>query len=92
MPTLTLNYEYTTDAQRLALEQTLAYVQQLQQVAAQAPSGTVLAACENIVLHQGRDALRSTLAAAIDSRVASTDASQKKSPAPARKGRTRAGC
>jgi len=91
MPTLTLNFEYATDAERLALERTLAYVQQLQHVAAHAPSGTVLAACEDVVLGPGRDALRATLAAAIDARAAATDAAQKKSPGRGPKGRTAAG-
>jgi hypothetical protein len=91
MPTLNIQFEYSTDAERLAVEQTLAYLGQLRHVAAHAPAGTVLAACEAVALNQGRDALRTTLAAAIQARAAATDDAQKKSPAPARKGRTPAG-
>ncbi len=68
MPTLTI--EYRDDAERLALEQCLAYFAQLRQTALTAPDGTVLAACEQVALRDGRALLRSTLAAAIDSRVA----------------------
>jgi hypothetical protein len=68
MPTLTI--EYQDDAERLALEQCLAYFSQLRQTALTAPDGTVLAACEQVALHDGRALLRSTLAAAVDSRIA----------------------
>jgi hypothetical protein len=67
MPTLTI--EYRDDAERLALEQVLAYVAQLRQLALTAPDGTVLAACEQLALADGRAVLRSTLAAALESRV-----------------------
>lgn len=68
MPTLTI--EYQDDAERLALEQCLAYFTQLRQTALTAPDGTVLAACEHVALQDGRALLRSTLAAAVDSRIA----------------------
>lgn len=68
MPTLTI--EYQDDAERLALEQLIAYCVQLRQTALTAPDGTVLAACEQIALHDGRALLRSTLAAAVQSRIA----------------------
>jgi hypothetical protein len=68
MPTLTI--EYQDDAERLALEQCLAYFSQLRQTALTAPDGTVLAACEQVALRDGRALLRSTLAAAVDSRIA----------------------
>jgi hypothetical protein len=71
MPTLTL--EYRTDAERLALEQAIAYVTHLQQLALSAPDGTVLAACEQLALHDGRALLRSTLAAALDGRIAAAE-------------------
>jgi hypothetical protein len=67
MPTLTI--EYQDDAERLALEQVVAYFAQLRQTALAAPEGTVLAACEQVVLRDGRALLRSTLAAAVESRV-----------------------
>ena len=90
MPTLTI--EYATDAERLALEQAIAFVTQLRQVAATAPDGQVLAACEQAALNDGRALLRNTLAAAVQQRVA--DAEQKGGrPASARRrtpGATRA--
>ena len=68
MPTLTI--EYQDDAERLALEQCLAYFTQLRQIALTAPDGTVMAACEQVALRDGRNLLRSTLAAALESRIA----------------------
>jgi hypothetical protein len=68
MPTLTI--EYRDDAERLALEQAIAYVAQLRQTALTAADGTVLAVCEQLALRDGRALLRSTLAAAVESRVA----------------------
>jgi hypothetical protein len=68
MPTLMI--EYRDDAERLALEQAIAYVAQLRQTALTAAEGTVLAVCEQIALRDGRALLRSTLAAAVESRVA----------------------
>jgi hypothetical protein len=68
MPTLTI--EYQDDAERLALEQCLAYFTQLRQIALTAPEGTVLAACEQAALGDGRALLRTTVAAAVESRIA----------------------
>jgi hypothetical protein len=68
MPTLTI--EYQDAAERLALEQCLAYFTHLRQTALTAPEGTVLAACEQVALRDGRALLRSTLAAAVESRIA----------------------
>jgi hypothetical protein len=83
MPTLTI--EYPTDAERLILEQALAFVTQMRQVAATAPDGTVLAACEQLALADGRRWVRDTLAAAVQGRSDATDA-PKKSPGRGRKG------
>ena len=71
MPTLTL--EYRDDAERLALEQAIAYVTHLRQTALNAADGSVLAVCEQLALNNGRDLLRSTLAAAVASRVAAAE-------------------
>lgn len=80
MPVLTI--EYRDDAERLALEQAIAFVAQIRQVAQTAADGTVLAACEKVALHDGRALLRSSLANAVQARIA--DAEQKKGlPAPA---------
>jgi hypothetical protein len=68
MPTLTI--EYRDDHERLALEQAIAYVAHLRQLAHDAPAGTVLDACEQLALADGRALLRSTLAAALHSRIA----------------------
>ena len=76
MPTLTI--EYRDDAERLALEQAVAYVTHLRQLALDAPDGSVLAACEQLALTDGRGLLRSTLAAALDSRT--QDAEKKGGP------------
>lgn len=88
MPTLSI--EYTTEAERLALEQAIAFFTQMQRVAATAPDGTVLAACEQIALDQGRRLLKDTLAAAVQTRADATDA-QKKAPVSAAKGGATAG-
>ena len=71
MPTLTIAYR--DDAERLALEQAIAYVAQLRQVAQDAPDGSVLAACEQLALAEGRALLRSTLAAAVEGRIAASE-------------------
>lgn len=68
MPKLTI--EYQDDAERLALEQAIAYVTHLRQTALTAADGTVLAVCEQLALQDGRALLRTTLAAAVESRVA----------------------
>jgi hypothetical protein len=71
MPTLTI--EYKDENERLALEQAIAYVSELHQLAVDAPAGAVLDACEGLALDRGRALLRSTLAAALGSRVASAE-------------------
>ncbi|MGL6094475.1 MAG: hypothetical protein ACRC7O_01570, partial [Fimbriiglobus sp.] len=68
MPTVTFTMNYSTEAERLALEQTIAYFADLQSVSANAPAGTVLDACELVALGPGRDALRATLEAALQTR------------------------
>ena len=83
MPTLTI--EYQTDAERLVLEQAIAYVRGLNQLAQTAAHGTVLAVCEQLALSDGRKLLRDTLAAALQTRADATDAAPKKGPATAAK-------
>jgi hypothetical protein len=68
MPTLIINYQ--DESERLALEQAIAYVTDLRQLAIEAPDGTVLDSCEDLALDKGRALLRSTLAAALQSRIA----------------------
>jgi hypothetical protein len=71
MPTLTIAYQ--SESERLALEQAIAYVSQLTRLAQTAPDGTVLATCEKLALHDGRALLRSTLAAALQERIAACE-------------------
>jgi hypothetical protein len=71
MPMLTI--EYQDEHERLALEQAMAYIAQLRQLALTAPEGTVLAACEAQALRDGRALLRSTLTAALHSRIAAEE-------------------
>jgi hypothetical protein len=88
MPTLTI--EYTTDAERLALEQAIAFFTHMRHVADNAPDGAVLAACEQVALDDGRRLLKDTLAAALQARADATDV-KKKCPAAAAKDDTPAG-
>ena len=88
MPTLSI--EYQTEAERLFLEQALAYFTQIRQVAVTAPDGTVLAACEQVALADGRKLVRDALGAAVQQRADAAD-SQKKSPARGPRGGGRAG-
>jgi hypothetical protein len=89
MPTLTI--EYQTDAERLVLEQAVAYVRSLNQLALSAGHGTVLAACEQLALTGGRQLLRDSLAAALQARSDATDGAPKKCPGPATRADTPAG-
>jgi hypothetical protein len=73
MPELTIAYRDA--AERLALEQAIAYVSQLRQVAQDAPDGSVLDTCEQLALTDGRALLRSTLAGALQGRI---DAAEQK--------------
>lgn len=91
MPTLTFTMTYSTEAERLALEQAVAYLTHLNQVAADAPTGTVLDACERVVLSEGRAVLRATLEAALQNRIRTTDDAQKKCPTPEPKAPAHAG-
>ena len=87
MPTLTI--EYATDAERLILEQAVAFLADLRAVAHAAPRGTVLDACEALALTGGRKPLRDSLASAVRARIDHADAGKKvpargaKGPAPA---------
>lgn len=85
MPTLTI--EYQTEADRLILEQAIAFLTHVKRVAATAPDGAVLAACEQVALTDGRKLVRDTLARAVQTRA---DAAPKKS-APAPRGGANAG-
>lgn len=88
MPTLTI--EYQTDAERLILEQAIAYASAMQRHAAAAPHGTVTAACEQLALTQGRKLLQDTLAITLQAQALATD-SKKNLPESATKDDTNAG-
>ena len=83
MPTLTI--EYQTEAERLILERAIAYASGIRRLAVTAPHGTVLAACEQLALTEGRKLLRDTLAAAIQAR-ADANGIEKNIPALATQG------
>jgi hypothetical protein len=89
MPTVTIECEYTTEAERMALEQALAFFTQMRHVAATAPDGTVLAACEQVALTDGRKLLRDALASAVQARADAADAPKK--PGRGRRGGASAG-
>jgi hypothetical protein len=67
MPTLTIHYQ--TEAERLAYERAIAFVAELHQLGLDSPADSVLDACEGLALDKGRQLLRDSLAAAIQSRV-----------------------
>jgi hypothetical protein len=62
----------------------------MRHVAATAPDGTVLAACEQLALSDGRQLLRDTLAAAVQARADQSAAPKKSVSGP--KGGASAGC
>jgi hypothetical protein len=70
---ITLTITCRDDAERLAVEQALAFVRQLHQLALSAPDGAVLPACEQLALRDGRALLRSTLAAALTARISAAE-------------------
>ena len=78
MPVLTI--EYHDEAERLGLEQAIAFFLQMRQTAQTAPDGTVLAACEQVALQDGRAFLRNSLAAAVQNRI---EGAEQKGGAPA---------
>lgn len=71
MPTLTISYR--DEAERLVLEQAIAYASHLHQLAQDAPDGSVLETCEKLALGAGRSLLRDTLAAALEGRIGTAE-------------------
>jgi hypothetical protein len=81
MPTGT--FEYRTDAERQTIEQAIAFVTQMHDLALTAPPGHVLDQCEGHAVRAGRDLLRATLQQAAQASI--DHAEQKKGAiAPAR--------
>lgn len=81
-----LTTEYRDEAERLGPEQAIAFFRQMRDIAQAAPHGTVLAACEQAALRDGRRLLRNSLAAV----GAGIDAAEQKGGPPA-SGPARAG-
>jgi hypothetical protein len=76
MPTGT--FEYRDDAERLAIEQAIAFVAQMRDLALNAASGQVLDQCESHALDAGRELLRNTLQQAVQTSIDHAEA--KKGP------------
>ncbi len=62
-----------TELQRVVVEQALAYAQQLEQAAQNAPPSHLLDHCETVVLDSGREFLRKTLTAALQQQIHETE-------------------
>jgi hypothetical protein len=71
----TLSIDYQTDSERIAIEQAVAYVKHMNQLAHSAAPGSVLKICEQAALTEGKKLLRTTLQGAVQSRI---DESEKK--------------
>ena len=71
----TLSFDYKTDAERIAIEQAVAYVKHMNQLAHSAAPGSVLKICEQAALTEGKKLLRTTLQGVVQSRI---DESEKK--------------
>jgi hypothetical protein len=67
MPTGT--FVYRDDAERVAIEQAIAFVAQMRDLAVHAPPGQVLDQCEGYALDAGRDLLRNTLQRAVQTTI-----------------------
>jgi hypothetical protein len=62
-------FEYRTDAERPAIERTIAFVAELHDLARITPTGQVLDQCEQQATDRGRDLLQGTLQQAVQSRI-----------------------
>lgn len=78
-------FEYRNDAELRAMEQVIAFVAEMHDLALSAPSGQVLDQCEEQAMGRGRDVLRGTLQQAVQVRI---DAAEVKK---GRRGSARAG-
>jgi hypothetical protein len=67
MPTFTVSYN--SEAERQAYERAIAFVGEMHALGLNAPDGSVLDACEALILSKGRDLLRETLAGAAQARI-----------------------
>lgn len=62
-------FEYQTEQERLAIEAAIAFISELHHLAQTAPAGNALSLAETHALDQGRQPLRSALAAAVRRRI-----------------------
>ncbi len=83
MPSVTIDYE--DESERLLIEQAAAMIADLRRTALDAPHGTVLAACEDQAVRDGRRLTRDVLEEALRRRVAAVDSSQNGRPATGRR-------
>lgn len=67
MPEFTITY--STPEERRDYERAIAFVAEIRQLGLESPHGTVIDACEALVLSKGRDFLRDSLTGAIEARV-----------------------
>ena len=65
----TVSFEYRSEAERIAIEQAVAFVAEMHSLAQTAPEGHILHACEAQALDAGRDLLRATLQQAVQHRI-----------------------
>lgn len=78
MPTLSV--EYQTEQERALIQQAIAFVTEMRQLAQAAPAGQVLPLCEARALDAGQRLLRDALQAAAQARI---DATEQKGARPA---------
>ena len=71
MPTGT--YEYRSEQERVVIEQAIAFISEMHDLAQVAPNGQVLHSCEGHTLSAGRDLLRASLQQAVQHRIASAE-------------------
>lgn len=89
MPTFTVSYN--SEAERRAYERAIAFVAEMHALGLSAPDGTVIDACEGLVLSKGRDFLRETLAGAAQARIDGVEKKRRHRPPAAIVRRTRGG-
>lgn len=65
----TLHVEYKTEEERRLLEQAIAFIGEMRDLAKKAPAGRVIDVCEGYALDEGRKLLRNTLQSAVQARV-----------------------
>jgi hypothetical protein len=62
-------FEYRSEAERKSIERAIAFASEMHDLALSAPEGQVLDLCEGQALDLGRDLLRETLQAALQTRI-----------------------